>query len=110
MRKGPQQRIRWSGDVTVSQAVACLERGVEFQLELPPSVHHALFTRLVPNPPPGCSELIDVQGGSELVDSIATVAGLEGLRNLVAPLADAQSNVSVVSPHPRIIITFLQHE
>lgn len=106
MQKGPQQRIRWSGDATLSQAVACLERGVEFQLDLPPSVHHALFARLVPDAPLGQPELIDVHGGSELVDSISTVAGLEALRDLVTPLADAHTHVTVVSPHPRIVVTY----
>lgn len=108
MRKEPKRHIRWSGDATLTQAVGCLEQGVEFQLDLPPSVHHALFTRLVPDASPGQPELIDVRGGSELVDSISTVAGLEKLRDLVEPLAEAKTEVTVVSPHPRIVVTYAQ--
>lgn len=108
MMKEPQRRIRWSGDATISQAVGCLESGIEFQLDLPPNVHHALFSRLYPDAPAGQPELLEVEGGSELIESIATVAGLEVLHQLDGPLAAAGAHLSVVSPHPRIVVTYVQ--
>lgn len=108
MLKEPQRRIRWSGDAAVSQVVECLESGIEFQLELPPNVHHALFSRLRPDAAPGQPELLDIEGGSELIESIASVASLEALNQLDEPLAAAGAHLSVVSPHPRIVVTYAE--
>jgi len=110
MLKEPQRRIRWSGDATVSQVVGCLENGIEFQLDLPPNVHHALFSRLCPDVPAGQPELLNVEGGSELIESIATVAGLEALHQLDGPLAAVGAHLAVISPHPRIVVTYAQEQ
>jgi hypothetical protein len=94
--------LRWPGARTLKAARAAIRNGDPVEIELPLEVHYALFKHLHPQQAQGGSEDIDVSGGAELLEPIATVAGLEELKNLTAAVRRSHYQLHLTSPEPRL--------
>lgn len=95
------------GIVSLSWNAACLEaarevlrRGSRVDIALPLETHHALYRHVNPDAPPGPHEDIDAEGGEDLLQRIATVAGLEELADLVPALRRHRYRVELSGPDP----------
>jgi hypothetical protein len=85
---------------SVSATRAAMRRGDRVTIELPLETHHALYRHLNPDAPRGPDEAIDAEDGTELIERIATVAGLEELRTLAPALRRAGYRVVLSGPDP----------
>jgi hypothetical protein len=94
--------LRWPGIDARKAALAAIGSGFPIEIELPLEVHYALFKHLQPERPHGGSEDIDASGGAELLETIATVAGLEELKDLEPAVRHARYQVRLISPDPRL--------
>lgn len=108
MRGSPEMRLMWEGDSTLATLRKFLRERTDFELELPPDYHFALFRHLYPHAAAGDSEVIDVSGGAELLDKVAEIQGLNELTELAAPVAAAGGRVHIRSPGPGILVRFPQ--
>jgi hypothetical protein len=97
--------LRWPGIQTLKAARAAIRNGDPVEIELPLEVHYALLKHLHPGQARTGSEDIDASGGAELLGPIATVAGLEELKDLVPAVRRARYTLRVTSPEPRLILT-----
>lgn len=97
--------LRWPGTGTMKDARAAIRRGEPVDIELPLEVHYALFKHLHPDRPHTPSEEIDASGGAELLAPIATVAGLQDLKELEPAVRKAGYHVRLTSPEPRLRLT-----
>jgi len=97
--------LRWPGTGTMKDARAAIRRGDPIDIELPLEVHYALFKHLHPDRPHTPSEEIDASGGAELLAPIATVAGLQDLKELGSAVRKARYSVRLTSPEPRLRLT-----
>jgi hypothetical protein len=97
--------LRWPGTGTMKDARAAIRRGEPVDIELPLEVHYALFKHLHPDRPHTPSEEIDASGGAELLAPIATVAGLQDLKELEAVVRKSGYSVRLTSPEPRLRLT-----
>jgi hypothetical protein len=97
--------LRWPGIQTLKAARAAIRNGNPVEIELPLEVHYALFKHLHPALPHTGSEDIDASGGAELIGPIATVAGLEELKNLEPAVRRNHYQVRLTSPEPRLRLT-----
>ena len=97
--------LRWPGTGTMKEARAAIRRGDPIDIELPLEVQYALFKHLHPDRPHSPSEAIDTAGGAELLAPIATVAGLQDLRELEPAVRKARYSVRLTSPEPRLRLT-----
>jgi hypothetical protein len=88
--------LRWPGTDTLKDARAAIRSGTAVDIELPLEVHYALEQRL---------KNIDVTGGPELLAPVASVAGLQDLRELEPVLRKASYRVHVTTPVPRLRLT-----
>lgn len=92
--------LMWRGRETVADAIAAVQRQARIEITLPAGFHHALFSRLHPEADDAAVEEVDETGGAELVATMATLAGLEAMAELEAPLARAGYRLHLVSPGP----------
>lgn len=97
-------RLNWRGAKTVRAVASFLERQGKVALGLAPDLHHSLFVHLYPQAEAGQPEVVDIEGGAELLGQVAQIAGLEELAGLVAPLREADARIQVQSPAPMLII------
>jgi len=97
--------LRWGGAHSVKAARSAIRNRSRIEIELPLEVHHALYRHLHPDAPRGAAEDIDASGGAALLAQIATVAGLEEIRQLEASVRRARYRVRVTSPEPRVSLT-----
>ncbi len=104
MLKEPAVRIPWAGRRALREARQRLHQGEDIVLELPLAVHHALAVRLRPQQATRESEPLVQQGGVELLEAVADIAGLEEVATLAPLLRNADWTVTVASPHPRLIV------
>lgn len=93
-------RLAWAGRETVGPVLDTLKRRGKVEITLPQSLHHALFRRLHPGPDNAVAEIVNQTGGPELVDILATLAGLDALAELAGALGEAGYRLHVVSPAP----------
>lgn len=96
--------LRWPGTGTLKEARAAIRRGLPVDVELPLEVHYALYKHLHPDTHTP-SEEIDASGGAELLAPIATIAGLQDLKELEAAVRKARYGVHLTSPEPRLRLT-----
>jgi len=97
--------LRWPGTGTLKAARAAIRRGLPVDIELPLEVHYALYKHLHPDRPHSPSEDIDTSGGAELLAPIATVAGLQDLKELEPAVRKARYHVRLTRPEPRLRLT-----
>jgi len=98
-----ETKVTWRGRDSLAAVELALRQHGRAEIRLPPEYHHALW-RGFGKGGPGTPELLDVAGGSELLERIAGIDSLSELALLSAILGDAQLDVRVVSPSPVIRI------
>lgn len=96
--------LRWDGAPCLEAARAAMRKRSRIEIALPLETHHALFRHLHPEAPRGPDEDIDASGGAELLATVASVAGLEGIDALSAPLKRARYRAQLVSPEPLLLL------
>jgi hypothetical protein len=94
--------LRWPGTDTLKAARAAIRSRAAVEIELPLEVHYALYKHLHPDRPHAPAEAIDASGGAELLDPIATVAGLKDLERLAPAVRRGHYCVRLISPQPRL--------
>ncbi|WP_139149223.1 hypothetical protein [Nitrosospira sp. Nsp13] len=104
MEKEPLIKLTWHGRETVESIPALLDQAEQIEVILPLNYNHTLFHRLHPHAPAAELEDINVSGGPELLEEIATINGLEGFNALIGTLATARAAVRIASP-PKVVIT-----
>lgn len=99
----PARHMQWQGARTVAEVSAALESRCHIEIQLARSLNHTLFRCFHPDAPPAAVEALDIRADSRLLETLATVPGLEALRDLAGPLAATNATVQLVSP-PRLVI------
>lgn len=105
MSHKPRRRLLWKGQSTLRELRELVWTQVDFELELPPDYHFALFRHLYPHAANG-PEPIDVSGGAELIDKVAEIGGLNELAELAVLVDRSHAQVQILSPGPAILIGF----
>lgn len=100
----PATRIQWNDPEAAAHAAGVVRQGQAVELDLPADFHHALFRHLHPGDGAG-SELVDRDGGAELLREVATIRALRELEELAAAAAETKARVQIQSPAPQIRIT-----
>ena len=90
--------LTWGGRETAATASAALRRGAKVEITLPANLHHGLFRRLYPDAAPTAPEELNVVGGTELIETLATLAGLEALADLTDSLTRLGYRLQLRSP------------
>lgn len=93
-------RLMWGGHETATEAIEAMQRSAKVDIALPANLHHALFSRLHPGADAAEPETVEEAGGTELIATLAGLAGLEALAGLAEPLARAGYQVQLRSPGP----------
>lgn len=104
MRESPIDRVRLTDETSIANAKALLMARGRVELQLPPDFHHVLYAKMQPVPPNNL-ELVDVEGGAELLEEIAHIKGLSMVGELIETVKATGAFVQVVSPGPLIILT-----
>jgi hypothetical protein len=100
MAKPEVIRLIWGGRETSADAIQALQRNAQVEITLPANVHHALFCRLYPDAAESDPEEVDVAGGAELIETLASLAGLEAMAGLAEPLTRSGYRLKLRSPSP----------
>lgn len=95
--------IEWRGEATIPEISEALNDNGRVDLVLPANFNHALFAHLYPDTEAGAEE-IDIEGGPELLRSVAGVDGLDDLLALKDLAETVDARIHIVSP-PRLIMT-----
>ena len=95
--------IEWRGETTIPEISEALNDNGRVDLVLPANFNHALFAHLYPGTAAGVEE-IDIQGGPELLHSVAGVDGLDDLLALKDLAEAVGARIRIISP-PRLIMT-----
>ncbi|MFA7386947.1 MAG: hypothetical protein WCZ87_04725 [Thiohalobacteraceae bacterium] len=95
--------IEWRGEATLPEISEALNDNGRVDLVLPANFNHALFAHLYPGTTAGAEE-IDIQGGPELLHSVARVDGLDDLLALKDLAETVDARIHIISP-PRLIMT-----
>ena len=96
--------LSWPGRETLRAARDAMRARGRVDIELPLEVHYALHRHLHPDAAAGPLESLEADGGAELLGSVATVAGLEEIKELGAAVRRAHYSVRVISPEPRLML------
>lgn len=94
----------WHGRATVDVARAAVSDHRDVELQLPAGFHHAMLVRFQ-TAAMDRRDMLDVEGGSELLLQVAHIEGLDALGELKDPVVREHANVRIVSPSPKIVIT-----
>lgn len=97
--------LMWHGRATVDVARAAVSDHRDVELQLPAGFHHAMLVRFHAGVMPGRSDMLDVEGGPELLAQAAHIHGLDALGELQDPVVREHARVRIVSPSPKIVIT-----
>lgn len=106
MSEKPEVRLIWEGLTTLHALQRLVQARMNFELQLPPDYHFALFRHLFPHAAPGETETIDVSGTADLLDKVAEIQGLHELAELTAPVAASRARVRILSPGPGVLVSF----
>lgn len=98
--------LNWEGNETIAEAKRLIDQRTPLELQLPPDLHFALFSRLCSDHDRNQPEAIEIEGGPELLGQIAQINALKALADLVTPLHEAGAGVRIISPSPAIQIDF----
>lgn len=104
MDKEPLIELPWRGEETIANAPRLLDKARQVKITLPANYNHSLFSVFHPEAQPGNTEVVDVSGGRELLATVASIKGLEGIARLADELPARELNIQVISP-PAIMIT-----
>jgi hypothetical protein len=104
MDKEPLIELPWRGEETIANTPRLLDKARQVKITLPANYNHSLFSVFHPEAQPGNTEVVDVSGGRELLATVASIKGLEGIARLSDELPAQRLNIQVISP-PAIVIT-----
>ena len=104
MDKEPLIELSWRGQETIADTPRLLDQAREVKITLPANYNHSLFSVFHRGAPPGHLEAVDVSGGRELLATVASIKGLEGIARLADGLPAEEVTIRVISP-PAILIT-----
>ena len=93
-------KLTWGGQETAANIAEALLRRAIVEIVLPPGMHHALFRRLYPDADAAEPEEVDVDGGVELIATLATLDGLQAIAGLAEPLTRSGHRLHLRSPSP----------
>lgn len=108
MDREPLVRLMWHGYETIEVIPELLNQAEKIEIQLPADYNHALFRALHPDSPAAEVEDIDISGGPELLNDIATVSGLEAFSVLIQELTAVHASVRILSP-PKLVISIPEH-
>ncbi len=91
-------RLNWEGSETIEAIRPVLRQPCRIELTLAANYHHAIFRHLHPTAPAGQSELLDEQGGAELLAKLAEIEGLQVIAQLRDAVAKSKGKVRVTGP------------
>lgn len=97
--------LMWHGRATVDVARAAVGDHRDVALQLPAGFHHAMLVRFQSGSTPGHDDMLDVEGGPELLREAAGINGLDALGDLQESVLREHARVRIVSPSPKIVIT-----
>jgi hypothetical protein len=104
MDKEPLIELPWRGEETIANTPRLLDQARQVKITLPANYNHSLFSVFHPGAPPGQPEAVDISGGRELLATVASIKGLEGIARLADELPAEGVAIRVMSP-PAIVIT-----
>jgi protein-L-isoaspartate(D-aspartate) O-methyltransferase len=96
-------RLNWEGDETIRAIAPVLSHPCHIELHLAANYHHAIYRHFNPAAPPGGLEVLDEQGGAELLDRLAEIEGLRALAQLKVAVAESHGLIHVTDPAVVII-------
>jgi hypothetical protein len=99
----------WPGTDTLKVARRAIRERRAVEIQLPLEVHYALHSHLHPQVAAGPVDRLEAEGGAELLGQVATVTGLEELKDLQAAARRAHYRVRVTSPEPRLSLSPPEH-
>lgn len=79
-------KLIWRGAETVDAVRQAIDADRHVEITLPANFHHALYKHLHPREPGAGAETLNMSGGAELLEAMASLTGLEELAKLVRPL------------------------
>jgi len=97
--------LMWHGRATVDVARAAVSDHRDVELQFPAGLHHAMLVHFQTGSAPGRDDMLDVEGGPELLAQCARIHGLDALGELQGPVLREHAHVRIVSPSPKIVIT-----
>jgi len=97
-----ETKVTWRGEESIAAIEEALRGCGRAEVRLPAEYHHALW-RGLGKAAPGSPELLDVEGGRDLLARIARIEGLAGLGQLATVLA-GEVEIRVVSPNPLVLL------
>lgn len=95
MKKNESAQLSWRGQKTVEQVCDLIENAEKIVVEFPLNFNHALFRTLNAQAPESAVEQIDKCGGPQLLDDVATIRGLEALKQLAQALRQVKATVTL---------------
>jgi hypothetical protein len=95
-------KLTWGGRETAACVVEALLRHAKVEIELPSSMHYALFRRLNPDADEAEPEEVNVAGGSEVIATLATLDGLQAMAELEEPVVRSGYRLHLRSPGPML--------
>ena len=96
--------LSWRGPESIAEIVSRLAKRKPVMLSLPRNFHHVLTVRL-------CNYArvhgtLDITGGSDLLERLGEIAGLDELTRLCEPVRFAGASVRLRSPPPQVHLFF----
>lgn len=96
-------RVTWRSKESLAEVEAALREHGRVEIALLPEYHHALWRDLGEGER-GQAEVLDVTGGSALLDRVARITNVSELASMSATLGEADIEVRLESPSPVIHI------
>src|SRR3569832_2966097 len=90
--------LKWEGVETIKAIEPVLGQPCLIELALAANYHHAIFCQLHPDAPPGPLEVLQEQGGGELLATLGGVEGLQPLAQLADAVTQAKGTVKIGQP------------
>jgi hypothetical protein len=96
-------RLNWEGSETIEAIKPMLHQPCRIEVTLAANYHHALFRHFHPAAPAAQFEVLDEQGGAELLTTLAEIEGLQLFAELGDAVVKSQATVHVTGPAMVII-------
>ena len=94
--------VQWPARRSFDTVRQAIEEGREVEIALPAGTHYALYRHLHPGESGAGADEVEAAGGVDLLESIATIPGLQELLQLRGLLERARYRVQVTSPEPTL--------
>lgn len=91
-------RLNWDGVETIKAIEPLLAQPCCIELSLAANYHHAIYRQFHPNAPPAQLEVLQEEGGGELLAKFAAIEGLQALAQLADPVTKANGTVTIGQP------------